>query len=98
MAVEYGLFQEWDTDVVEITKVNMADMPKMTKPGKPGHAEFNAVRALDVDEAISFPCRWLHSKSGTCNAVQNIYAIQSRTGHAIRSVCHEGTVYVGRTA
>ena len=87
-------------DVVEITKVNMEDMPPMGKAGMAGHPEFNAVRALEVDEAISFPCRWNHAGRGgsTCNAVTNIFAIARRSKSQRRAVCHEGTVYVGRTA
>ena len=78
----------------------MRYVPDIRSGGTGGHTEFNAVRALEVDEAISFPCRWNHAGRGgsSCNAVTNIFAIARRSQSQLRSVCHEGTVYVGRTA
>ena len=83
---------------VDITEVSMSDLPPMGREGKSTHEEFNAVRALEVGKAISFPCRWNHAGRGgsTCNAVMNVGSIARRSNIMLRSICHEGRVYVGR--
>lgn len=82
--------------MVEIKKISMSDMP-IIKRGRRGQAEYNAVRALEEGEAISFPCRWKHRTN--CSGVANIKVIAQNSQHPrkiISAICIDGIVKVGR--
>lgn len=84
--------------MVEIKKISMSDIP-IIKRGPRGQTEYNAVRALEEGEAISFPCRWKHGDRSNCSGVANIKAIAQNSQHPqkiISAICIDGIVKVGR--
>ena len=83
-----------------IRQVRMEDIPGLGRRGKPAKKEFEAVRNLEVDEAIAFDCQWRHGGPGgsSCYGVMNAQANARRKGFSIRATCKDGVVYVGRVA
>ena len=78
--------------MVEIIKIDPSEIPVSGPKTRP---EFDAVRALEVGEAIKFPCTWKHGKSGNCYGV---LGIRSAMGKAkpVKVRCNDGWVYVHR--
>ena len=83
---------------VQIQKIAWSEMPTRTLQGPVAQPEYAAVAALEVDEAIKFPCRWRHAGTGgsNCSGVLNTYVIGRRKGMKFQSTCKGGVVYVGR--
>ena len=83
-----------------IRQISMDAIPDLGHRGKPAKKEFDAVRNLEVDQAISFACHWNHGGPGgsSCHGVTNVQANARRKGFSIRATCKDGVVYVGRVA
>jgi hypothetical protein len=78
--------------MVEIIKIDPSEIPIGGHKTRP---EYDAVRTLEVGEAIKFPCTWKHNKSGYCSGV---LGIRSAMGKAkpVKPICRDGWVYVHR--
>mgnify|MGYP001575766636 FL=1 len=60
--------------------------------------ETSAVRGLEADEALRFPCRWKHDHHNRdmCRFRSNVSAIGKKLGRTYHVTCHEKVVYVLR--
>ena len=78
--------------MVDIIKIDPSEMPNAGHKTRP---EFDAVRALEVGEAIKFPCTWKHGNRGQCSS---LITIKSTMGKAkpVTVRCKDGWVYVHR--
>ena len=87
-----------------VVKIAIADMPRRKRPQtKPNQEEWLAVKKLKPNEAIKFPCRWLHRnhighKGRGCSAYTGIARIFKAGNWQGTWVCEDKVIYVGRLA
>ena len=79
--------------MAEIIKIDPSEIPDTNHRKRP---EFNAVRTLEVGEAIKFPCTWKHGKSGNCYGVTGIRATMPPPVKEFKFKCKDGWVYAHR--
>ena len=79
--------------MVEIIKIDPSEIPIGGPKRRP---EYDAVRALEVGEAIKFPCTWKHGKSGNCSGVVGIRATMPPPVKEFKFKCKDGWVYAHR--
>ena len=80
--------------MVEIIKIDPSEIPIGGPKTRP---EFDAVRALEVGEAIKFPCTWKHSiTTDQCSGTVTLWQIARGFKRKIYTVCSDKWLYVHR--